>query len=512
MATFPESLTHEESLRHATELWRATSDNPADPTRSVWQTALNDQTLAVSITVPSLPAAAFCRWFGPRLILWPDGLPNQRITSVCSSAIGKRKDRHPEWFDALRTAALRLDTDRECLARVDSTAPADAVSRCCELFGIDCLHLIISQPESVVTSKLSDWMQQQTAGDFVQNQTTPPGEPVRRPMIWRAIISPRVEDISCPGHEPSERVPPDLLADAVLIAAGHRVVALHVRPAGRVPQLLYRQLTDPEIVAPVMLASPKRSVPHSDCQHLFDAGAVRWVLEQESQSTAAPTGRADAGRTVPVRDTGSAAVPSSQSPHGTSLLASSEAWLCHWTRARPGPWSDQPVEDFWDELILGCRTADRSAFATLLKILEEEKICGSTAGQGRRCVSFTEVPLCEFRSRRIFRRHKRQYDFELYGIAVRRSVLTKLGARPVTYVENNSDSGSVNRLETSFLQPATNAGGTIDWTAEREWRLPGDLFLRECSADELAVFVADNDEKQRLRDRCAWPVVCVPAD
>jgi hypothetical protein len=246
-------------------------------------------------------------------------------------------------------------------------------------------------------------------------------------------------------------------------------------------------------------------------QHLVEAGAVRWLLEHgdtESRDHTATAGGDDASR-----HSGSSNSEGFDSedfptvPHG--VLVEPEQWLSHWTRAHPGAWPDQDDDEFWDELILGCRTSDRSAFATLLKILQDRRLNAAGAGQGTRCVSFTAVPLAEFRERRIFRRHKQQFDFELYGIAVRRDVLSARGAKPVVYTDRESPVTA--ECDDAWLrQPATNAAGTIDWTAEQEWRFVGNVSLDEFAADELVVFVSNEVEVQRVRRVVDWPVVCVP--
>lgn len=467
-----------------------------------WRIAAGDDAWTVSVALPNPLAATFVRWFGRRLVLWPDGIPAKRITSICSSSIGKRKDRQPEWFDALRTAVLRLDFATECLTHVLSTATADGVRRCCDLFGVERLDVMIGTAEPISLSELSRW---------IDRTVTDADEPHDRCMVRRAILSPPVVGTAGQGIEPAGLIPSDLLADSLLAAVGHRIVALKVRKGGRVDRILQRCLDDPDLIAPVLLADHQNVRQRDHMEHLVEAGAVRWLLEYDE--TQSGDRAATAGGDGPSDDDGfcnregfdSEDVPTV--PHG--VLVEPEQWLTHWTRAHPGAWSGQDDDEFWDELILGCRTSDRSAFATLLKILQDRRLNAAPSGQGTRCVSFTAVPLTEFRQRRIFRRHKQQFDFELYGIAVRRDVLSARGAKPVVYTDRESPVTA--KDDDVFLrQPATNAAGTIDWTAEQEWRFVGDLPLDEFAADELVVFVSNEVEVQRVRRVVDWPVVCVP--
>lgn len=467
-----------------------------------WRIAAGDNAWRVSVALPNPPAATFIRWFGRRLVLWPDGLPAKRITSICSSSIGKRKDRQPEWFDALRTAVLRLDFATECLTHVLSTATADGVRRCCDLFGIERLEVIFGDTEPILLSELSRWIDRTVAEA---------DEPRDWGMVRRAILLPPVVGVSDQGTEPAGLIPSDLLADSLLAAAGHRIVALKVRKGGRVDRVLQRCLDEADLTAPVLLADHRNVRQRDHMQHLVEAGAVRWLLEHgetESGDRTATAGGDDASRhSGPSNIKGFDREDVPTVLH--SVLVAPEQWLSHWTRAHPGAWPDQDDDEFWDELILGCRTSDRSAFATLLKILQDRRLNAAGAGQGTRCVSFTAVPLAEFRERRIFRRHKQQFDFEMYGIAVRRDVLSARGAKPVIYTDRESPVTA--ECDDAWLrQPATNAVGTIDWTAEQEWRLVGDLSLDELAADELVVFVSNEVEVQRVRRVVDWPVVCVP--
>ncbi len=116
-------------------------------------------------------------------------------------------------------------------------------------------------------------------------------------------------------------------------------------------------------------------------------------------------------------------------------LQNPNEWLLHWTRAATGPWPGETSEEFLDALILQTETADHSAVTTLLRILSEGILRASAEGiRGSfPVVAFTGVPLQEFRKRRVFRKHRHRFDFEPWGIAIRRNSLVSLGIRPVIY-------------------------------------------------------------------------------
>ena len=181
-----------------------------------------------------------------------------------------------------------------------------------------------------------------------------------------------------------------------------------------------------------------------------------------------------------------------------------DEWLCHWTRARSGPWPDESAEDHLDALILGCDSADHSAFAAIVRIAETGRLLRTALSKN--CVSLTEVPLSEFRGRRTYRRHLRRYDFEPWGVAIRKSALARLGAKPVRYLGNPTVDADWN------THPKRDRSGSIDWSLEREWRFPGDIVLTELNPADLVFFVDSQIEANMLGKLLEWPVVVVPND
>ena len=234
---------------------------------------------------------------------------------------------------------------------------------------------------------------------------------------------------------------------------------------------------------------------------LIAAGAVPWLLSQPTETAN------DMLRVAHQQQTSDSANPPRRIPNGP--LERPEEWLCHWTRPCFGPWLDQTNEDYWDELILGCVTADRSAFGTLMRIVHQQKLFASQSVRGAAAtVSFTDVPLSEFRSRRVYRRHKHRYDFEPYGIAIRRKPLQQTGVRKVEYVAPEEYKVIESRDE--FVQPKSNVDSSIDWSEEGEWRHIGDLDLARVDPNDVVFFAKSENECDVLRGVSPWPIVRVP--
>ncbi len=200
---------------------------------------------------------------------------------------------------------------------------------------------------------------------------------------------------------------------------------------------------------------------------------------------------------------------------------SADGWdfLTHTTRACPGPWPGQSREDFLDSLLDARPDADHSPLAALSRIIAERRLRASNRTiRGKfPVVSFTAVPLAELPRLRTFRSHRARWDFEPYGIAIRREWLEHLGARPVVYGDGPlwerlpvTDRPFFQLLRrTPTVQPfnrSTIQPSPIDWSREREWRVLGDVDLSRATAEQVIVFVPSETEAQRLAKLCPWPI------
>jgi hypothetical protein len=433
----------------------------------------------LSLTFDRLSIGAFTSRLGNRLLWWPAGQEERRRISVVSSRLGERKDLHRHWFDALRTVAVRCDPQQECLCVVDGTAACEAVSRAAALFGIPLLRLVIDPRQITDPEVLVDWYR---ASRRQASQEDPLCMQVRiSPAFQTSKVSSTIGELS--------------LVDAALVFAGERIIALSCRKGGTVQRLLLHSLQQQSPQPTVLVFDDRDDARTSTRDELSAAGAVPWLLDgyqDDYAATAGDTGRAPA----------TAACPPPSGP-----LHSPDEWLCHWTRPRRGPWPDESADDFWDALIMGCASADHSAVGALLRIIETRQLLPSELSHG--AVSWTAVPLNEFGKRRVYRRHLRRYDFEPWGVAVRRSALLNSGCRPVVYVHPDADDEEENGPAWE-RQPATDSSGRIDWTTEREWRILGCVDLATFVAEDVFIFANSSAETAVLQSVSPWPVIKVP--
>jgi hypothetical protein len=152
--------------------------------------------------------------------------------------------------------------------------------------------------------------------------------------------------------------------------------------------------------------------------------------------------------------------------------------LVHWTRSK------YDRDEMMSPLKLQAKAAD-----ILFTILDSSQLLGSSTfiRESHKCICFTEAPIPEMAS--LFKVFEELNDkrYEPYGVAVSKEWLFSKGGRPVIY---QSDA-EYNELPQSMkwrhclYEPASQ----IDFTWEREWRIPGDKL--DLSPKETLVIVPD---------------------
>ena len=188
-------------------------------------------------------------------------------------------------------------------------------------------------------------------------------------------------------------------------------------------------------------------------------------------------------------------------------------FLTHCTRRARGAWPNQTEQQYTDELILDSGEVDHSPFAAVRRIVTSGRLIASPDSiRGKsRVVCFTEVALAELKQLRVFRSHRGRWDFEPYGVCVRRSALEEVGASPVIYGDEE-DWASLTEMEKPLFQKeqsTTPSGDIIDWTVEQEWRHVGDVMLSQFEVADVFVFVPTATEARKLSAVSPWRVVVV---
>lgn len=478
------------AICRAWDAWRSSAD-PRRQTAALARAAALQQAqhagARLTWGVPGLDLTRLTDWLGPRLVWWPSGAPAGRGVGLVSSRLGQELDHHKAWFAILRTACMRLDPQHDLLVTAGTTAGQRFVQRCGQLFGLRTLSIEIDREDRL---SWCGWGRRVWASLGATPATA-----------FRALISPPLAGDDSPAVRTGLTGLP--APDRAILALGDRIVALHVRPEGNLLRLLRLRLRQPSApAASVFLALGPDLVRSDQAAELLDAGAVGWLVmnaagEPEHDSPtpwlAAPAVERTAAPIVPCP-------PTDDWPY-----------LTHCTRRRSGPWPGEHEDHFLDDLILDRAGADHSALAALWRIARSGRlIAGSDFVRGETpVVSFTAVPLREIRTLRTFRSHLSRWDFEPYGICIRRDWLQRRGTRSVQYGDESLWEAMPPADRPFFQKQAseTARGRVLDWTVEQEWRHVGDLRLDGIPAHAALLFVPSAAEARQLAASSPWPVV-----
>ncbi len=438
---------------------------------------------ALTLGYDSRCEAAARAWLGLRLVWWPRGRPTGRRIGLASSRLGRRLDRRPDRLAALRAGCARIDPRRDLLVTAADTAAAALVRRAAALFELPLLDI--------------DTMQDDQRGwqPWQERIRQPPAQNHR---LRQMILSPTLD-----GQPPSEielaQAAP--LRDRALVALSDRLLVFHLRQGGHHHRLLSHRLTSNRWPpGSVHVAVSGQPVCDPGTAQLLDAGAVGWLVPK----TRHPQGGPPTG------------LPAGAEPAAVRSRPPDEGWdyLTHWTRRCDGPWPGQSEEQYLEELILQRPSADRSPLATLRQLIGTRKLLASPQAirGGTAVVCFTAIPLGQLPQRRVFRPHRTRWDFEPYGICIRRQWLVQRGARPVQYGPAELWS-ALPEAERPFFQAqqSRTAPRAIDWTAEQEWRHIGDVPLDEVPSEAAFLFVPSHAEAAQLAKESPWPVVVLAA-
>ena len=421
---------------------------------------------------------AEARWIGSRLIWRSPSARYVRKIAVVSSRLGHKLDLQDRLFQALRTVVLRAHPRQDQFVVAAGCAAESHVRRCVELFGRGMVRVF----DSPANLSLGEWLRLKlSATDVVAGVHDVSPELPSSPQ--RAIVAAEVR-----------RVP---LRDRTQFAFADQVMALQVRRRGHSASLLSFALAD-RTFEPGAIRVHIDTCDSQLSEELTANGAVALHLLSNGQNEfpAAPD---------------HAAEPPAQIRAMESI--NTHEYLGHWTRRRRGPWPGQPDDEYADELILGLASKDRSALSSLARIVAQRKLLASVGSNrtGAPVVSFTAVPLHEWSMHRTFRSHRVRWDFEPYGICIKRDWLDGVGATPVIYGDEDEWKSLPNESRYRFQpkQSMTRSGKTIDWTSEREFRFPGDVDLERVGIDDAFVFVPTIEEARHLARISRWPIVVI---
>jgi hypothetical protein len=441
-------------------------------------------TLGVPPSDPKQNGESPMRLLPERLAFWPRGIPSRPWTAIVTSRLARRLDQWGGWFDYFHSAAAVIQARRAVLLTAEGTAGERFARSAAQRLSLHRLAIRAPRPGE----QLHNWLARLLA-EFSADECPAPAE------IW---LSPAI--VTGGIHRPSAEEPVPL-RDEALVALADELYAVHVRRGGNVERLIRAcLLACPAQRARVHLPVQPQLVAPELARELIDLGAEAWHAA-ESPRTAATSRLAPPASVHPSRD----------AEILTSLPSGPWSFLSHTTRAIHGPWPDQSEDEYAAEL-LATRGGDaRTARATLLRIVSQRRMIASGRGirRGARVVCFTEIPLAELSGFRTYRPHRGRWDFEPYGICIRRKWLEPRGARPVIYGDERTWQALDASLRPFFQRRSSGPDNqpTYDWSIEREWRHVGDVPLDCLPADAAMLFVPDRGDADALARVSPWPIV-----
>ena len=306
---------------------------------------------------------------------------------------------------------------------------------------------------------------------------------------------------------------PESLVDWLAVQIAHRVNVFSLRPGGNLEAAVcdcLRLLNHNPLRVRILSAS--QFTPSWLVDQMVQAGAARWTIAPTASSiTFGSSCRLEQDETKSpfqlIRDS---------APLGDFLF--------HWTRAtelnRQGE-ADQYLTKLLvaaprpsiskTEFICCSSTQGRleRLVQTLLQILGDMRLraSGRWTRDRRPVVSLTAQPLASWPALRSFRSHLGRWDFEPCGIGLSREMILQLGGRPVVYGDELAYR-ELAAAERTYFQLNCSRGPIrlIDWTIEREWRVPDDIDLRFFGVNDAFVFVPTRKAAETAARLSRWPI------
>ncbi len=456
-----------------------------------------------TLGVPGEAGRRFSDVCGNRVLFWPHGRRSSSLATITSSRIGRSETAIATFVEKLRLVLPHVAEARHALLIVEKTTASDLVCHAARQAGIPVLLGTISadrHPERW----LSCLMEADLAA--VTGESRVIVSPL--PLAERSVTA-----VPGPSSSESDSIKILPLRDQVAITLAETVWNLSVRKDGNLHRLLQWRLNqDSKKAVGVRLVVTENESDPDHVARLIDQGAIPWRLLQRSGSRTKASKQEAADSAL---QAGSAYIVQSSDEAEAALkeqLALDGEWLIHWTRTATKPLDGQSADKWLDRQLLPSTDEAVGPLATLLQILRDGVIRASSDGlRGSKPMTcFSAVPLRELVSRRRFQTHRARWDFEPYGLCIRRRTLETLGARPVIYGDDSLWHALPEPERPWFQQRFSGRGKRqIDWSEELEWRVAGDLRLGQFSREDLIVFCRSHDVARLLWLPTTWPIVAI---
>lgn len=311
--------------------------------------------------------------------------------------------------------------------------------------------------------------------------------------------------LACSEENANDKI---LIHDLASVFLANRLFVVEMREGGKIAQLLERRLSCQSIPPGTTYLSLPTTYGSKSCHATrtdwLDRGAIGWLNTRDS-NLAVPRLASDSSpddRTYipifPIR----------------LLGALASKYLVHCTRSRRGPWPDQSISQFHDDLMENPWNAQPSVLETLQRILKQQRLIATNnfrrGNTDTICFSSNEIK--ELLSMRKFQSHLARWDWEPYGIMIDRDWLERNGARQVSYIDRITAQQTSDEA-LAFCQVLSNESNSTDWRKEQEWRIAGDVRLGQVPFSKAIVFVPTLADAKTIQPLSRWPIVVInPGD
>lgn len=315
--------------------------------------------------------------------------------------------------------------------------------------------------------------------------------------------------LGCAGESAINKIP---IHDLASVFLSNHLFVLELREGGKIAQLLDQRLKCQNIPKGTTYLS-LRTINNSKSRQTIrtdwlDRGAIGWLNPGKPDHTD-PRVETKYGSQV--------CGPLAQSFHCKThqpifpirlLRAEASKYLVHCTRSRRGPWPDQSINQFHDELMQSPWETQPTVLESLKKILMQQRlIATNNFRQGNiDTVCFSSNEITELLSMRKFQSHLARWDWEPYGIMIEREWLQSNGAKQVSYIDRASAS-KMSKDALAFCQVVSSDSNSTDWRTENEWRIAGDVRLSKLPFSKAIVFVPTYSEALAIQPISRWPII-----
>src|SRR5579864_6616781 len=141
--------------------------------------------------------------------------------------------------------------------------------------------------------------------------------------------------------------------------------------------------------------------------------------------------------------------------------------------------------------------SSNEAFGTLRKIIDERRLVAGNymIRGGYRCVCFTEAPLVALAAG--FVNGPSVSRYAPFGLMFDKASVFAAGGRPVIYQPESEFGVLPAEIGWRHVRYEPSGENPIDFTWEREWRVPGDLVF---AAEEAVIVLPDGEWSDYLLD------------